>query len=116
MKNFEQADQKLNKMPCIIVDVLNISRDAVDYTGDDRYNFKIYLNDIIAIVGPPKSGKSKIMGIISGWIMPDVGYSKIFEVDAVEDQEEALRLIGKWSSFDACFKELTVYEHLVSAL
>ncbi|CAD5123418.1 DgyrCDS11767 [Dimorphilus gyrociliatus] len=113
MKNFEQ-DHNFNKIPCIIVDVLNISGDVTfEYLGDDRYTFKVYLNEITAIVGPPKSGKSKIMGVMSGWIRPDVGYSKIFEVDAVEDQDEALRLIGKWSSVDTCYRELTVYEHLI---
>lgn len=48
--------------------------------------------------------------------MADNAYWKIFEEDAVKDQEEALRLIGKWSSFGTCYRKLTVYKHLVNKL
>ncbi|MDQ3193367.1 MAG: ATP-binding cassette domain-containing protein [Bacteroidota bacterium] len=91
----------------------NISKYYNDKKILDNISFDIAENSINAIIGRSGSGKSTILKIINGLIIPSDGEIKIFEKEIVYDQISKLRLqIGYSVQGTTLFPHMNVYENI----
>jgi len=94
-----------------------IFKNVTKYYGEkkilDNVSFDISENKITAIIGRSGSGKSTILKIINGLVLPSDGEVKVFEKTIYYDRLSELRLqIGYSVQGTALFPHMNVYDNI----
>ncbi|XP_064477189.1 phospholipid-transporting ATPase ABCA1-like [Ornithodoros turicata] len=76
-------------------------------------NLKIFRHQITVLLGPCGSGKSTMINIITGLVLPSSGAVIVENYNVVTNTSEARELISYCPPHNVLFNELTVEEHLL---
>ena len=68
--------------------------------------------EVLGLLGTNGAGKTTVMSILTGDLLPTSGNATIFGWDVVKDRKAALRHVGYCPQFDAVLDLLTPLEHL----
>lgn len=77
-------------------------------------NFEVYKNDFVALIGPNGGGKSTLLKIILGLLVPSVGEIKVFN-QAPKNIRDAIAYVPQYSQIDLDYP-ISVFEVVASAL
>jgi ABC-2 type transport system ATP-binding protein len=97
-----------------IVRFENVSRFYGDVLGVNRVNLSI-APGITSLVGPNGSGKTTIMNLMAGLILPTEGQIRVLGVSP-QDPERLFRVLGYCTQFDSFPSGLTGFQFLNSTL
>ena len=75
-------------------------------------NFKMYENQIFALLGHNGAGKSTVISMLTGLIKKSQGSASVYGVDLFDDMDEVREFMGVCPQHDVLFDLLTPREHL----
>lgn len=81
-------------MPSTILNVNNVSKSINNTVVARQVSFHISNGEIFGIIGPEKSGKSTIINMICGIIVPSCGKIDVCGRSIINDFENAIKFIG----------------------
>ena len=92
--------------------VLDIERSFPGVKAVDRLSFDVNYGEIFGLVGPDGAGKTTIMRILSGVLLPDSGTVEVAGFDVVRDPERVKQEISYMSQRFGLYEDLTVEENI----
>jgi ABC-2 type transport system ATP-binding protein len=101
---------KINKMPAIQTD--NLTKAFGPLLAVDRLNLEVRPKEIFGLVGPDGSGKTTIMRLFSGILLPTAGEAFILGHSIKKEAERIKDRIGYMSQRFALYGDLTVAENI----
>ncbi len=75
-------------------------------------SFSIETGEIVGFLGPNGAGKTTTMRMIAGYLEPDEGFAKIFNVDVTQDRRRALERVGYLPEGAPLYGEMTPWAFL----
>lgn len=83
----------------------------------DNFTFRLDENKITGVIGPNGAGKTTLINLISGHMEPAFGevYYKGNEITALHPHKIARMGIGRTFQVTRLFKNMTVFDHLLTA-
>jgi len=104
--------------PCINISHINFSRGSRRIFDD--VSFTIPRGSIVGIMGPSGTGKTTLLRLISGQILPDSGHIYFNNTDVTELSRSGLyeirKKMGMMFQSNALFTNLSVYENVAYPL
>lgn len=82
-------------------------RAAVDGVG-----FSLDVGEIVGFLGPNGAGKTTTMRMIAGYLEPDEGVAKIFNIDVAQDRRRAQERVGYLPEGAPLYGEMTPWSFL----
>jgi ABC-2 type transport system ATP-binding protein len=82
-------------------------RVAVDGVG-----FSIDVGEIVGFLGPNGAGKTTTMRMIAGYLEPDEGVAKIFNIDVAQERRRAQERVGYLPEGAPLYGEMTPWSYL----
>ena len=92
--------------------VRDIERSFPGVKAVDRLSFDVNYGEIFGLVGPDGAGKTTIMRILSGVLLPDSGTVEVAGFDVVRDPERVKQEISYMSQRFGLYEDLTVEENI----
>lgn len=78
----------------------------------DNVSFALDVGEIVGFLGPNGAGKTTTMRMIAGYLEPDEGSAKIFNVDVAEDRRRAQQRVGYLPEGAPLYGEMTPWSFL----
>ncbi len=78
----------------------------------DGVSFELDVGEIVGFLGPNGAGKTTTMRMIAGYLEPDDGVAKIFNVDVVQDRRRAQERVGYLPEGNPLYGEMTPWMFL----
>lgn len=75
-------------------------------------NLRVSLGTVTGLVGPDGAGKTTLMRLIAGLLVPDLGTISVLGIDAVKDPLQVQHVIGYMPQRFGLYEDLTVQENL----
>lgn len=91
---------------------LFLRKNAKPFTAVDNVSFSLEAGEIVGLLGPNGSGKTTIMHMLLGSLLPTHGSIKYFDKDFEKNRSEILQHIGFASSYLKLAPRLTIKENL----
>lgn len=73
----------------------------------DDVSFSIDVGEVVGFLGPNGAGKTTTMRMISGYLEPDEGVAKIFNIDVAQDRARAQERVGYLPEGAPLYGEMT---------
>lgn len=89
-----------------------LTRRFGDFTAVDRVSFEVPRGEIVGYLGPNGSGKTTIIRMLIGSLIPTEGEARVLGYDVRRDPERIRASVGYMSQRFALYRELTVWENL----
>jgi ABC-2 type transport system ATP-binding protein len=78
----------------------------------DGVSFELDAGEIVGFLGPNGAGKTTTMRMIAGYLEPDDGYAKVFNVDVAQDRRRAQERVGYLPEGAPLYGEMTPWMFL----
>lgn len=78
----------------------------------DDVTFSIDVGEVVGFLGPNGAGKTTTMRMIAGYLEPDDGFSKVFNIDITQDRARAQERIGYLPEGAPLYGEMTPWTFL----
>jgi gliding motility-associated transport system ATP-binding protein len=95
-----------------MIDVQQITKRYGQHTAIDRVTFSVAKGEVLAFLGPNGAGKTTTMRILTGFMPPSEGTSRVDGFDCADQPLEVKRRIGYLPETPPVYQELTVSEYL----
>lgn len=95
--------------------VLELSRVTKRFAGESALtdvSLKIREGTVTGLIGPDGAGKTTLMRLIAGLLLPDSGDISVLSMDAVKEPLKVQRVIGYMPQRFGLYEDLTVQENL----
>jgi ABC-2 type transport system ATP-binding protein len=73
----------------------------------DGVTFSVDAGEIVGFLGPNGAGKTTTMRMIAGYLEPDEGFAKVFNIDVARDRARAQERIGYLPEGAPLYEEMT---------
>jgi ABC-2 type transport system ATP-binding protein len=81
-------------------------------TAVDGIGFALDVGEIVGFLGPNGAGKTTTMRMIAGYLEPDEGVAKIFNIDVAQDRRRAQERVGYLPEGAPLYGEMTPWSFL----
>jgi len=81
-------------------------------TAVDGIGFSLDVGEIVGFLGPNGAGKTTTMRMIAGYLEPDEGVAKIFNIDAARERRRAQERVGYLPEGAPLYGEMTPWSFL----
>lgn len=81
-------------------------------TAVDGIGFALDVGEIVGFLGPNGAGKTTTMRMIAGYLEPDEGVAKIFNIDVAQDRRRAQERVGYLPEGAPLYGEMTPWMFL----
>ena len=81
-------------------------------TAVDGIGFALDVGEIVGFLGPNGAGKTTTMRMIAGYLEPDEGVAKIFNIDVAQDRRRAQERVGYLPEGAPLYGEMTPWTFL----
>jgi ABC-2 type transport system ATP-binding protein len=81
-------------------------------TAVDGVGFTLDVGEIVGFLGPNGAGKTTTMRMISGFLEPDDGVAKVFNIDMAQDRRRAQERVGYLPEGAPLYGEMTPWTFL----
>lgn len=81
-------------------------------TAVDGIGFSLDVGEIVGFLGPNGAGKTTTMRMIAGYLEPDEGVAKIFNIDVAQDRRRAQERVGYLPEGAPLYGEMTPWTFL----
>ena len=81
-------------------------------TAVDGIGFSLDVGEIVGFLGPNGAGKTTTMRMIAGYLEPDEGVAKIFNIDVAQDRRRAQERVGYLPEGAPLYGEMTPWSFL----
>lgn len=98
------------KEPLVIIE--NLSKEFEGQTVLSQIEAKIPKGEIVALAGPDGAGKTTLIRLIAGLLLPTTGKITVAGYDTVKDADQVHRLIGYMPQRFGLYEDLTVMQNL----
>lgn len=78
----------------------------------DSIGFSIDVGEIVGFLGPNGAGKTTTMRMIAGYLEPDEGFAKIFNIDVTRERRRAQERVGYLPEGAPLYGEMTPWTFL----
>ena len=78
----------------------------------DGLDFALDAGEIVGFLGPNGAGKTTTMRMISGYLEPDAGFARVFNIDVAQDRRRAQERIGYLPEGAPLYGEMTPWTFL----
>jgi ABC-2 type transport system ATP-binding protein len=78
----------------------------------DGIGFSLDVGEIVGFLGPNGAGKTTTMRMIAGYLEPDAGVAKIFNIDVAQDRRRAQERVGYLPEGAPLYGEMTPWSFL----
>ena len=78
----------------------------------DDVSFSIDVGEVVGFLGPNGAGKTTTMRMIAGYLEPDEGTAKIFNIDVAQDRRRAQERVGYLPEGAPLYGEMTPWTFL----
>ena len=78
----------------------------------DGVSFELDAGEIVGFLGPNGAGKTTTMRMIAGYLEPDDGYAKVFNIDVAQDRRRAQERVGYLPEGAPLYGEMTPWMFL----
>ncbi|MBL8549751.1 MAG: ABC transporter ATP-binding protein [Hyphomonadaceae bacterium] len=78
----------------------------------DGVSFSLDVGEILGFLGPNGAGKTTTMRILAGYLEPDEGACKVFNIDVLEERGRAQTRIGYLPEGNPLYGEMTPWAYL----
>ena len=78
----------------------------------DGIGFALDVGEIVGFLGPNGAGKTTTMRMIAGYLEPDEGVAKIFNIDVAQDRRRAQERVGYLPEGAPLYGEMTPWSFL----
>jgi ABC-2 type transport system ATP-binding protein len=78
----------------------------------DRLSFSVDEGEVVGLLGANGAGKTTTMRMIAGFLEPDAGTAKIFNIDVAQDRRRAQERVGYLPEGAPVYGEMTPMEYL----
>ncbi len=78
----------------------------------DNVGFSLDVGEIVGFLGPNGAGKSTTMRMIAGYLEPDEGAAKVFNIDVAQERRRAQERIGYLPEGAPSYGEMTPWSFL----
>jgi ABC-type multidrug transport system, ATPase component len=95
-----------------VIDCLNLGKSFGSYRAVEGVTFQLPEGSIMGFVGPNGSGKTTIIRVLCGVLIPSEGKASVLGYDVKEEAEEIKQRIGYMSQKFSLYDDLTVAENL----
>ncbi|TCW36469.1 ABC-2 type transport system ATP-binding protein [Thermohydrogenium kirishiense] len=95
-----------------IIEIKNLTKKFGDFVAVNNVSFNIKKGDVFGFLGPNGSGKTTVIRMIMGLIIPTSGIGKVLGYDISKENENIRQHIGYMSQKFSLYEDLTVDENL----
>lgn len=95
-----------------IIEIKNLTKKFGDFVAVNNVSFNIKRGDVFGFLGPNGSGKTTVIRMIMGLIIPTSGIGKVLGYDISKENENIRQHIGYMSQKFSLYEDLTVDENL----
>ena len=81
-------------------------------TALDTVNFEMKVGKVTGLIGPDGAGKTTLMRLASGLLLPDSGQIEVMGIDVINDPLAVQSLLGYMPQRFGLYEDLTVQENL----
>lgn len=81
-------------------------------TAVDGVSFELDAGEIVGFLGPNGAGKTTTMRMIAGYLEPEAGSARVFNVDVVQDRRRAQERVGYLPEGNPLYGEMTPWMFL----
>ena len=81
-------------------------------TAVDGIGFSLDVGEIVGFLGPNGAGKTTTMRMIAGYLEPDEGVAKIFNIDIAQERRRAQERLGYLPEGAPLYGEMTPWTFL----
>lgn len=81
-------------------------------TAVDNVGFSLDVGEIVGFLGPNGAGKTTTMRMIAGYLEPDDGVAKVFNIDVAQDRRRAQERVGYLPEGAPLYGEMTPWSFL----
>ncbi len=96
----------------VIATVSNLTKKFDNNVAIDNLSFKINKGDIIGLVGPDGAGKTTLIRLLIGLLIPTSGKIEILNLNATTQTDQLHQVIGYMPQKFGLYEDLTVLENL----
>ena len=93
--------------PIPMIEAKGLSKYYGDFIAVEDLNFTINEGEIVAFLGPNGAGKSTTMKMLTGFLAPSAGTSRICGLEVSENREEVANRIGYLPENGPLYEEMT---------
>lgn len=93
-----------------IIEILDLTKNYGRTTGIYDLNLSINDGEFFGLIGPDGAGKSTLIRILLGLILPTAGQAKVFEKDIIKQKKEILSDIGYMPSEASFYGSMKISE------
>ncbi|KAH8421374.1 hypothetical protein KR009_003279 [Drosophila setifemur] len=76
-------------------------------------SLSVYTGEVVVLLGPNASGKSTLMKMVCGLMLPSFGKMLLSGHNIQKSTKEAYKRVGMCLPFNTLYMELSVYDHLI---
>lgn len=98
--------------PLMLLQVEGLRKSFGARVAVDGVSFAIDAGEIVGFLGPNGAGKTTTMRMIAGYLEPDAGSARIFNVDVVQDRRRAQERVGYLPEGNPLYGEMTPWMFL----
>jgi ABC-2 type transport system ATP-binding protein len=99
-------------MSNVLLDARNVTRRFDELVAVSRLDLQVCAGEIFGLIGPDGAGKTTLMRMLCGALLPDEGEITINELDLAKYPDQARENLGYLSQKFSLYEELTVLENL----
>jgi len=78
----------------------------------DGVDLEVRENELFGVVGPDAAGKTTLLRLLVGVLVPDAGHATIHGLDLVKDRRKTRLLLGYMSQNFSLYQDLTIHENI----
>ncbi|MEA3351965.1 MAG: ABC transporter ATP-binding protein [Chloroflexota bacterium] len=95
-----------------VIETQNLTKRFGTFTAVDGVTFDVQAGEVLGYLGPNGSGKTTIIRMLLGLLLPSDGRAQVLGFDVVEQAEAVRERVGYMSQNFTLYDELTVWENL----
>jgi len=95
-----------------MIEVEGLRKHFGDHVAVDVISFSIGRGEVVGFLGPNGAGKSTTMKMLTGFISPTAGSTRVGGIDVLEDPVGARRKVGYLPEASPVYPEMQVQEYL----
>ena len=95
-----------------MIEVEGLRKHFGDHVAVDAISFSIGRGEVVGFLGPNGAGKSTTMKMLTGFIAPTAGFTRVGGIDVLEDPVGARRKVGYLPEASPVYPEMQVQEYL----
>lgn len=96
----------------VVANVLNLTRKFGDNVAINNISFSIEKGSIVGLVGPDGAGKTTLIRLLLGLLLPTSGLINVLGLNPVNQTDEIHKIVGYMPQKFGLYEDLTVLENL----